>query len=66
MNSCNSYIFGDCPKPKKSKTSEDIPIYWAHLPSVLLHEILLLLTKEDRKNVSVVCKHWRQNCFTPK
>lgn len=66
MSSHNFYAFGECPKPKKSKTSEDIAAHWAHLPSVLLHDIFLLLSKEDRKNVSAVCKHWRRNSFHPK
>ncbi|KAJ8983369.1 hypothetical protein NQ317_010460 [Molorchus minor] len=64
----DSFSFGDCPKPKKSKTSQEaiLPSYWAHLPSVLLHDIFDLLSKEDRKNASAVCKHWRQNIFHPK
>lgn len=66
MSSYNFCAFGECPKPKKTKTSEDITAYWSHLPSVLLHEIFLLLNKEDRKNISTVCKHWRQNSFHPK
>lgn len=66
MSSHNLYLFGECPKPKKSKTSQDITAYWAHLPSVLLHEIFCLLNKEDKKNVSLVCKHWRENSFHPK
>lgn len=68
MGSDNSSSFGDCPKAKKSKTSEEeiCTSYWAHLPSVLLHDIFDLLNKEDRKNASAVCKHWRQNVFHPK
>lgn len=61
-----SLAFGEYPKPKKSKTSDDISAHWAHLPSVLLHDIFLLLCKEDRKNVSAVCKHWRVHSFHPK
>lgn len=64
--SSHNYVFGECPKPKKSKKSEETTIHWGHLPSVILHDIFLLLGKEDRKNVSSVCKHWRQNSFHPK
>ncbi|KAJ8962849.1 hypothetical protein NQ318_001249 [Aromia moschata] len=55
-------------KQKKSKTSKEVirTSYWAHLPSVLLHDIFDLLSKDDRKNASAVCKHWRQNIFHPK
>ncbi|KAH0813329.1 F-box only protein 33-like isoform X3 [Tenebrio molitor] len=69
MNSDNSACFGDCPKPKKSKTSEEesylLP-YWAHLPSIVIHDIFDLLDKKDRQNASSVCKSWRQNVFHPK
>lgn len=66
MSFHNSSIFGECPRPKKSKPSEDLNVHWAHLPSLLLHDIFSLLNKQDRKNVSAVCKHWRQNSFHPK
>ncbi|CAG9863243.1 unnamed protein product [Phyllotreta striolata] len=63
-----SSTYGDCSKPKKSKTSEEIAFtsYWAHLPSLLLQHIFDLLSKEDRQNASAVCKHWRENSFHPK
>ncbi|CAH1163846.1 unnamed protein product [Phaedon cochleariae] len=63
-----STTYGDCSKPKKSKTSEEITFtsYWAHLPSLLLHDIFDLLNRRDRRNASAVCKHWRQNSFHPK
>ncbi|KAJ3649944.1 hypothetical protein Zmor_021658 [Zophobas morio] len=68
MNSDNSACFGDCPKPKKSKPSEEICTipYWAHLPSIVIHDIFDLLNKSDRQNASSVCKNWRQNVFHPK
>ncbi|RZC41072.1 F-box only protein 33, partial [Asbolus verrucosus] len=69
MNSDNSACFGDCPKPKKSKTSEkeDCSVsFWAHLPSIVIHDIFDLLDKTDRQNASSVCKNWRQNVFHPK
>ncbi|XP_057660639.1 F-box only protein 33 [Diorhabda carinulata] len=60
--------YGDCSKPKKSKTSEEFAFasYWAHLPSLILCDIFDLLSKEDRRNASAVCKNWRQNSFHPK
>lgn len=60
--------YGDCSKPKKSKTSEEVTFtsFWAHLPSLLLQDIFDLLCKEDRGSASAVCKHWRQNSFHPK
>lgn len=39
---------------------------WDILPSVLLHDIFDLLSKEDRKNASLVCKNWRRHSFYPK
>nr|XP_967995.2 PREDICTED: F-box/LRR-repeat protein 21 [Tribolium castaneum] len=67
MNSDNFACFGDCPKPKKSKTSEEERVaFWAHLPSIVIHDIFDLLTKKDRQNASRVCKNWRQNIFHPK
>lgn len=39
---------------------------WNCLPAVVLHEIYDLLTEEDRKNASCVCRHWRQIIFHPK
>nr|CAI5837419.1 unnamed protein product [Callosobruchus analis] len=64
----NSSAYGDYPKPKKSKTSQDIiySSFWAQLPSLLLHNVFDLLSDEDRRNASLVCKHWRQNSFHPK
>ncbi|KAG5872561.1 hypothetical protein JTB14_033979 [Gonioctena quinquepunctata] len=63
-----TYTYGDCSKPKKSKTSQEVAFtsYWAHLPSVVLHDIFNLLEEVDRLNASQVCKHWRQNSFHPK
>ncbi|XP_044263368.1 F-box only protein 33 isoform X2 [Tribolium madens] len=67
MNSDNFACFGDCPKPKKSKTSEEEHVaFWAHLPSIVIHDIFDLLSKNDRQNASCVCKNWRQNVFHPK
>lgn len=66
MSFHNSSTFGECPRPKKPKPSEDFKAHWEHLPSVLLHDIFSMVNKQDRKNVSAVCKHWRQNSFHPK
>lgn len=70
MGTDSSFNYGEYPKPKKSKTSQDVRITptscWAQLPSLLLHEIFDMLDVKDRKSASLVCKHWRQHSFHPK
>ncbi|CAH0550463.1 unnamed protein product [Brassicogethes aeneus] len=70
MGTDNTVNFGGCSKAKKAKPSENgkdiyIPC-WDHLPAVVMHDIFDLLSKEDRKNASTVCKNWRHNIFHPK
>ncbi|XP_076268573.1 F-box only protein 33 [Rhynchophorus ferrugineus] len=62
-------INGECSKPKKSKCCSEHMLHnsqWTNLPSVVLYQIFDLLSHEDRKNASLVCRHWRNNSFHSK